>query len=80
MTRLVCHDEKRWIGCSAVDVNSRRLKAATFRHRARHRTSLSDWRTRDCSIHLALYQTILIIRDIRVIGGFCYSRGHKFSL
>ena len=41
MTRLVCHDEKRWIGP---------------------------------------YQTILIIRDIRVIGGFCHSRGHKFSL
>jgi putative transposase len=26
--------------------------AATAYHRARHRTSPSDWRTRDCSIHL----------------------------
>jgi len=75
-----CHDQKGGSAAPRTMLILGGMKAATFRHRARHRTSPSDWRTRACSVHLAPYQTILIIRDIRVIGGFCYSRGHKFSL
>jgi len=92
MAGSVCHDEKRWIGRyspsrrlfrarGADDVNARRPKAATLLASSSPRDEsvrLAD--KRHCSIHLAPYQTILIIRDIRVIRGFCYSRGREFSL